>query len=57
MRAALEMHRTLEYFEEREPKVVENSARTSVEWSSLLVLLIMEGATRNSPRLRFHTEA
>ena len=49
MRAALEMHRTLEYFEEREPKVLENSARISVKWSPLLVFLVKEGVSEGPP--------
>ena len=49
MRAALEMHRTFGYFEEREPKVLENSARTSVKWSSLLVFLFEVGVSEEPP--------
>ena len=57
MRAALEMHRTLAYFEEREPKVLENSARISVKWSSLLVFLFEEGVSVGPPCATLPPEA
>ena len=58
MRTALEMHRTLAYFEEREPKVLENSARISVKCASLLVFLFEEEISVGPPlRYAFRRKA
>ena len=57
MRAALEMHRTLAYFEEREPKVLENSARISVKCASLLMFLFEEGVSEGPPCTTLPAEA
>ena len=51
IRVAPEMHRTFGYFEEREPKVLENSARTSLKWSSLLVFLFEDSVSRELPHI------
>ena len=55
MRADLEMHRMLENLEEREPNVLENSARISVNCSSPVGFLLEERVTRNPPALRLTT--
>ena len=57
MRAALEMHRTLAYFAEREPKVLENSARISVKCASLPVFLFEEGVSEGPPCATLPAEA